>query len=386
MANIIEDGRWGGPQSRIVRVAEKLEKTGVCTHIIYPTIDSDTLGREIRKRGLSHSRTYISRPSRPDKPLRLISYIISFVGDILRICKSLVNNNVDVVHCNSPVQVKGLIAARLTGIPTIWHLNDTDSSRIMVSAVRLLQVFLADGFIVSCERTRRQYLPKKSYSNKPIGVAYPPVDTNLFDPKEHSVRKEFDNDSLTVTTVARINPKKGISIFIDMSRIAQQNIDRDVTFKVVGPVPDTKTKFGNGIIEYAKSSGAPSLQFTGEILDIPSVLKGTDVFVCSSHAESGPMTVFEAMSMRVPVVSTDVGDVRRLLERKNERAGYVVEKGDSEALADRVRELLLDRRLKEKLGDNARRIATTHLDTKIAARNHKNIYKRVANHDGARGS
>ena len=53
------------------------------------------------------------------------------------------------------------------------------------------------------------------------------------------------------------------------------------------------------------------------------LLKRFDVYVCSSKAESSPISVWEAMSMAKPIVSTSVGDVPLYVQ--NEHNGYIVE-------------------------------------------------------------
>jgi glycosyltransferase involved in cell wall biosynthesis len=57
--------------------------------------------------------------------------------------------------------------------------------------------------------------------------------------------------------------------------------------------------------------------------DIPIYLNASDVILLTSHSEGSPNIVKEAMACNVPVVSTDVGDVRWLLD--NVSNSYVAE-------------------------------------------------------------
>ena len=44
---------------------------------------------------------------------------------------------------------------------------------------------------------------------------------------------------------------------------------------------------------------------------IRSLLNQSDIYVCSSNYESSPVSIWEAMSMELPIVSTDVGDLSK---------------------------------------------------------------------------
>ena len=80
------------------------------------------------------------------------------------------------------------------------------------------------------------------------------------------------------------------------------------------------------------------VEFLGERDDVPQLLRAADGFVLSSAWEGMPNAVMEAMAAALPVVATDVGDVPELVEDRT--SGFVVQPGDSEALADRMLSLM----------------------------------------------
>jgi sugar transferase (PEP-CTERM/EpsH1 system associated) len=70
---------------------------------------------------------------------------------------------------------------------------------------------------------------------------------------------------------------------------------------------------------------------TGARDDVPEVLRALDVFVLPSLGEGISNTILEAMATGLPVIATDVGGNRELVE--DGRTGVLVPAGDVDALA-----------------------------------------------------
>jgi len=79
--------------------------------------------------------------------------------------------------------------------------------------------------------------------------------------------------------------------------------------------------------------------FLGFRDDVPAVLSLADLMVLPSISDAMPMTILEAMALGVPVVATDVGDVRATLAGG---AGVCVPAGDQAAFVAACSELLSD--------------------------------------------
>ena len=146
-------------------------------------------------------------------------------------------------------------------------------------------------------------------------------------------------------------------------------------FFIVGPVYDTQKSYLKRLNKLRDKLKLNNLQFYGVCRDIPSVLKAADIFVCTSLFESGPMSVWEAMSMGKAIVSTDVGDVACFL--RNKENGFVVSIKDAEALANKVSVLIENPDLRKKFGEKARESACNYLDVTVTTRKHMEAYRTV---------
>ena len=78
----------------------------------------------------------------------------------------------------------------------------------------------------------------------------------------------------------------------------------------------------------------------GERADVPDVMRGLDCFVLPSLAEGISNTILEAMSTGLPVLATDVGGNRELVE--SGRTGRLLASGDVDGLAQAMVELAAD--------------------------------------------
>lgn len=80
--------------------------------------------------------------------------------------------------------------------------------------------------------------------------------------------------------------------------------------------------------------------------------KSSNLFVLPSLSEGLPLVLLEAMAAKLPIVATDVGSCRRLVEEA--KSGLVVKPGDAAALAGAIAKMIRTKGL-GKLGENGYR-------------------------------
>ena len=67
---------------------------------------------------------------------------------------------------------------------------------------------------------------------------------------------------------------------------------------------------------------------------MPDLFNASDIFVLPSYREGTPRSTLEAMSMGLPIITTDVAGCREtVIQGEN---GFLAPKGDAEALAERM--------------------------------------------------
>jgi len=119
-----------------------------------------------------------------------------------------------------------------------------------------------------------------------------------------------------------------------------------------------------------------SVLFTGWIPNAASrVMPLFDVFVQSSLWEAMSMVVLEAMAASRPVVVTDAGDNRHVVE--SGRSGLVVAPGDSRRLAEALLSLISSTEERARLGSAARARFELHYTARKMAEKHEDLYSRL---------
>ena len=100
---------------------------------------------------------------------------------------------------------------------------------------------------------------------------------------------------------------------------------------------------------------ADRVTFAGHRQDTPDFYASFDIFALSSDTEQMPLSVIEAMASGLPVVSTDVGDVKTMVSEANAR--FVT---SMDAFGAALRDLTADPVLRTRLGADNR--AKAHRD------------------------
>ena len=123
--------------------------------------------------------------------------------------------------------------------------------------------------------------------------------------------------------------RKGQDFFLKATKLLSEKYS-DMEFVLVGG--------GKRLQSYQEQYETDRIRFLGRMDNPITVLKGSDLLVVPSLADSCPNTVMEALYTNVPVIGSRTGGIPEILQ--DEGALFAVEPN---ALAERIEKLFLDR-------------------------------------------
>ena len=141
-------------------------------------------------------------------------------------------------------------------------------------------------------------------------------------------------DGPLVGVVARLQPEKGVAVFVRAAARLAQSVP-DAGYVVVGD------GLQRGMLERLAADLGVAVTFLGFRPDGPALVGGLDLLVIPSLSEGTPLVLLEGAAAGVPVVATTVGGIPEQVSDGIE--GLLVPPGDDRALADACRRILADR-------------------------------------------
>lgn len=379
VAAVLEEGKLGGPQIYIIRLAAAMHSNaklgGFDTVIILPIENSSSTVSLCKSADVEYKTIKISRITRE---LRVaLRYIFLFPFETWQLTKEFRRGDFQLVYvAGGAWQYKGAIAGKLAGKKVVWHLNDTGLPWVFRKLFGWIGR-VADGFIYASERSRVYYKQLVDL-NKPSYVIPSPVDASFFDPKcvhfNDDVQIRKLGQSVIVGTVANVSPVKGLDVLIrSAAKLKKQGFD--IQFVVIGAIYPSQQRYFSDLQKLAADLSLDNIEFVGALDDVRPLMKRFDIYLCSSNAESSPISVWEAMAMEKPVVSTDVGDVPIYV--KEGESGFIVDVGDSDAMAERLSRLIKNPTIRQEFGGKAREIAVRELDISRCVERHLAAYQEI---------
>lgn len=122
-----------------------------------------------------------------------------------------------------------------------------------------------------------------------------------------------------IGAVVRIVPIKDIKTMLQSFARVQAELP-DSHFYLIGPYDEDKVYYEE-CVALAEALGIKNLVYTGNV-DIRHYLSFIDLLVLSSISEGQPLVILEAFAAGIPVVSTDVGACRELIEGRGDDFGH----------------------------------------------------------------
>lgn len=239
-------------------------------------------------------------------------YPIEVAWNVIRLCwhfRSKDSRRDCIFDVHGAANVAPLLAARLLGIPVVWHFHETLSSfRKLVEAGKMLLV-PSRYKLVAVARTTLDV-----FGLEDAAVIPGAVDANYWQVPAPGRRAGNPGTALQVVTVGNLNPLKGADLLLD----ALAEFGQPWELLVVGSELATFREYGDMLNHKRRllAGDTSKVQFLGwqPPEKVRLLLASADIFVLPSRSEACPIALLEAMAMECVCVATDVGDVPAIID------------------------------------------------------------------------
>lgn len=354
----------GGSDVSLVRLVEGLDRSRYSVIVALP---SD--GPLVARLKAAGARVEILPVLLKLTSRRGAAFLLRFAINYPRAIRALVSlirrEHVSIVHTNTIHNLYGVTAARVAGVPHVWHFREIVWQS---GLLRRLELWMARRWstriIVTSNAIASMYGDKSRW---PVQLVRVPngVEVDRFTPGDGGrVRRELgvEPDQVLIGIVCRLDPWKGVDDFLDAAaRVAAR--DPAAIFAVVGGPIIGQESYETVLQERARALGiSERVRFTSwryGPAEMPDVHRALDILVLASReAEPFGLVVLEAMSTGKPVIATAHGGPLDIIE--DGRTGELVPPGNTQAMAAAILAFAKDPARRARVGALARARVAEH--------------------------
>lgn len=375
---VAHERNLGGASRSLVTMVSDMKRRGHTVTVVVP-FRSGQVYRALKEQGIAVKKIFFGWWMMPKawNPLMKLMFRMLYLTEgtaARRIAALAKMRHAELIHSNSSAIDVGARAAKLCGLPHVWHFRefgDLDYNLVYLlgkqeSARRAVNV---PGKIVFISECLRQYYGREIPDMCSTVIYNGISETFLYekypDGKPAGGRQESGSggqSSIGGTTVTfliagNFHEGKHQELAIEACRLLYVQGFRGVKLVAAGAASALKSSraFEERLRSRALELPDGMVTFTGYVSDMAALRKTTDVeLVCSGMEAFGRVTA-EAMLSSNPVIGADSGATPELVE--NGKNGFLFESGSAEALAEKMRYFLEQPQEIARMGAEAYRYA-----------------------------
>lgn len=364
--HLISGGDTGGAKTHIISLVKELDKLMDAKVICFI---EDTFYYDALEAGINIE--VFEQKKRSD---------MSVVG---RLEDEIKREDYDIIHCHGAranfiaMFLKNKIKKpMLTTIHSDYKLDFKDNfyKRIVYTAINSIALKRFDYYI-AISNTFKEMMEDRGFKGDKIFTVYNGID--LESEMEYVSKEKFlerynisADGKLIVGIIARLDAVKDHETFIRAAyKVLQYR--KDVVFLIAGKGNEEERL--KSLVEELKIED--HIYFLGFVKDPYSFFNAIDINVLTSISESFPYVILEGARLKKTVISTNVGGINQLI--KDGYNGWLIQVGDSDALAEKIIYLMENRQEIKTMGENLFESVRKNFSSKNMAEEHYKIYKQI---------
>lgn len=352
--------QWGGLARTVQRVANHAKSFGCEVHVVHLSVKPDCLVLLDENRtitfhdGITIHRIFLGKERLDDSRDRDIwdcPHTLTLLMMYQSLEKLLRSERFDLLHSFFlyPVgYVTGLLARRF-GIPTLATIVGNDVKKYIFSPEK---VAVCRSGLENAERVAAlsHDLVEMADALVPIREKARVIFNSVELPQRSWQPKKREDNEWIIGAGGIFKYAKGLPYLL--KALAKLRASHPVRLELCGRLRPEEQKVFTHLIAHLKLEGRVLLREPLPHAEVFRWLSDLDVFVLPSVSEGCPNILMEALATGVPTVATRTGANEELVTHHS--SGLLVPIGDSEALAEAIRELLDNAEQAQNFGAKAR--------------------------------
>jgi glycosyltransferase involved in cell wall biosynthesis len=315
---------------------------------------------------------------------------IDFIFKFIKLIYTIHKLKPDIIHTwmyHSNI-IAGFAAKIVSRCKIVWsiHASKLDagftkrSTKIAIKLSSLMSFFIPHK-IIFCSNSSYYLHQIIGFDNSKMAVVPNGVDLKLFK-KSNANKLELINkinnedNTIFIGMAARYDPMKGYDIFIRSAKILCEKYS-NVHFLLCG---SNVTNSNHELVKMIIDDNLVSrIHLLGYISDMPKFYNSINILtVASSYGEAFPMSICEAMSCEVPVVSSDLGDCSYIINDSE----MIFPINNAEILSKRWEKIIThDKEIKHMIGKKNRERIMSLFEIKNIEKTYEKNYLEVLNNN-----
>lgn len=378
-----------GADRSLLRMASLVDRNVFQPYVILP---NDISYEGLLSRALSEKKIPVMEMSlgvlrrKYFSPFGLLRILGQTLSSSVRMSRYLRSEGFSLVHSNTTAVMSGGVAARLAGVPHVWHVRE------IIQQPKWLNTFFAHSLNLFATRVVAVSGPVKEnlvrtqpgLADKTV-VIHNGIDPSAYDRVSGEEISELrqswgaNQGSVVIGMVGRISSWKGQAFFLNAAAELVKNYPGIRIVLVGGDVPG-ESRLAE-LTQLVQQLGMKDHVCVDDFrLDIPCVLSSFDIFVLpSTRPDPFPTVVLEAMAVGKPVVATRHGGA--IEQVADGASGFLVSPQDPGEMAAALARLVESPELRLKMGEAGRKRLLEHFRVEQHIRAVEDLYAHILKHE-----
>ncbi len=300
-------------------------------------------------------------------------YDLKAAREIARLCRKL---SIDVIHTHYLRENYIALLSRIfnPSVRVVYTNHFILKNDFVTRVSNRILTALESRIIAVCNRGK-EMLVRNGMNRKKIEVLFNAVDPSYWkQPLDSTLREEFGipGDDFVLLCASRFAHDKGHAYLVNALAELSRITDRPFKCVLAGDGP---------LLEDVKAQVAQlglngRVVFTGYRSDIKNLFYGSDIYINSSEHEALSFLILEALASGLPLIATDMGGNSDIVNDET-GCGILVSYGNARELAEAIKRLMNDGKLRDDLKANALKAVEGRFNLDKMVEKTYNLYESV---------